>query len=65
MGLGQDEHASRPLRLKLVKGPGDDGQVAISGNLDHALLQVGRISDYGAPEVSDEVHHLVCKRFFL
>jgi hypothetical protein len=58
VGLGQDQDPSRALRLKLVKGFGDDGQVAVSSNLEHARLKIIGTSDDGASEVSDEVHHL-------
>jgi hypothetical protein len=42
------------MGLELVKSLGDDGQLAVSSNLNHTLLEISGVRDDGAAEV----HHL-------
>jgi hypothetical protein len=57
MRLGQHEHTSHTERLKLVKRPTDDSQLALFSNLLHQRLNIINVLEVNTRNTSDEVLH--------
>jgi len=66
MRLGQHEYTSDTERLKLMKRPADDSQLALVCNLLHQRLNLVDILEVNTRDTSDEVLHSYFKnvRFF-